>query len=231
VRKPEKAEIVQEIQGKAQKSKIGILTDFTGLKVEDMTRLRRQIQESQGELTVVKNTLLRRAAEGDSPLAPLTPQFTGPNAITLGYDDPVALTKVMMKFAQEKPLLKIKAGVLSGQVLSLKDLEALSKLPAREVLMAQLLGVLQGVPTGLVRVLAGVIRNLMNVLVAYRDQKAESEGGSAAAEAEPEAVAAAEPEAVAAATPEAAPTAEPEAAPAAEAEAAPAAAAEETPKE
>ena len=217
MRKPEKAEIVQEIQGKAQKSKIGILTDFTGLKVEDMTRLRRQIQESQGELTVVKNTLLRRAAEGDSPLAPLTPQFTGPNAITLGYDDPVALTKVLMKFAQEKPLLKIKAGVLSGQVLSLKDLEALSKLPAREVLMAQLLGVLQGVPTGLVTVLAGVIRNLMNVLVAHRDKKAESEGGSAAPEAEPEAVAAAE--AVA--------TAEPEV----EAEETTAAKAEETPAE
>jgi predicted lipid-binding transport protein (Tim44 family) len=84
------------------------------------------------------------------------------------------------------------------------------------------LGVLQGVPTGLVTVLAGVIRNLMNVLSAYRDQKAESEGPdvavataneSAAATAEPEAKATAEPEAEAAAEPEAEPTAEPEAKP------------------
>ena len=172
MRKPGKAEIVQEIQGKAERANIGILTDFTGLKVEDMTRLRRQIQEADGELKVVKNTLLLRAAAGDSPLASLTSQFIGPNALTLAYRDPVALTKVLIKFAQERPQLKIKAGVLAGQVLSFKELEALSKLPAQEVLLAQLLGVLQGVPTALVTVLSGVVRHLLNVLVALKDQKA-----------------------------------------------------------
>ena len=71
------------------KSQIGILTDFKGLKVEDMTRLRRQLQEADAELTVVKNTLLRRAGADDSPLAPLLSHATGPNALTLGYADPV----------------------------------------------------------------------------------------------------------------------------------------------
>jgi large subunit ribosomal protein L10 len=210
VRKQEKAEIVQEIQDKVAKSQIGILTNFKGLKVEDMTRLRRQLQEASGELTVVKNTLLRRAAGADSPINPLMPHFTGPNALTLGYADPVAVTKVLIKFAQEKPLLEIKAGALGGQALSFKDLEALAKLPAREVLLSQLLGVLQGVPTALVSVLAAVIRGLLNVLVAVKDQKAESEPAA------PEAAAEAAPEA------EAAPVAEP-AAEAAPAEAAPAA--------
>jgi large subunit ribosomal protein L10 len=185
VRKQEKAEIVQQIQEKAAKSQIGILADFKGLKVEDMTRLRRQLQEAGGELKVVKNTLLTRAAAGESPMAPLISQFTGPNALTLGYGDPVALTKVLIKFAQERPLLQIKAGVLGGQMLSAKDLEALSKLPAKEVLLAQLLGVLQGVPTALVMVLSGVIRNLLNVLVALRDKKAESEPAGPAAAPEP----------------------------------------------
>jgi large subunit ribosomal protein L10 len=203
VRKQEKAEIVQEIQEKVAKSQIGILSDFKGLKVEDMTRLRRSLQEAGGELKVVKNTLLSRAAAGESPMAPLTSQLTGPNALTLGYGDPVALTKVLIKFAQEKPQLQIKAGVLGGQLLSSKDLEALSKLPAREVLLAQLLGVLQGVPTALVTVLAGVVRNLLNVLVALKDQKAASEPA-------PAAEAAAEPTAEPAAAPEAAPEAEPE---------------------
>jgi len=175
VRKLEKAEIVQEIQEKVAKSQIGILTDFKGLKVEDMTRLRRQLQEASAELRVVKNTLLRRAGADKSPLAALVSHATGPNALTLGYADPVAVTKVLIKFAQEKPQLMIKAGVLGGQALSFKDLEALSKLPSREVLLAQLLGVLQGVPTGLVTVLAGVIRNLLNVLVALKDKKAEAE--------------------------------------------------------
>jgi len=213
----EKDKIVQEIREKVGRSQIGILTDFKGLKVEDMTRLRRQLRESDAELKVVKNTLLRRAAADDSPIGGLLPHFTGPNAITLGYADPVALAKVLTKFAQEKPLLVIKGAVLGGQVLTAKDLEALSKLPAREVLLAQLLGVLQGVPTGLVTVLAGVIRNLMNVLSAYRDKKAEDEGpgavAAAEAEAEAEVEAAAEPQAEPAAEPEAEPKAEPEAEP------------------
>jgi large subunit ribosomal protein L10 len=217
----EKDKIVQEIREKVSRSQIGILTDFKGLKVEEMTRLRRQLQDASAELKVVKNTLLRRAAADDSPLGPLLSKFTGPNALTLGYADPVALAKIMTKFSQEKPQLEIKAAVLSGQLLSVKDLEALSKLPAREVLLAQFLGLLNGVPTALVTVLAGVIRNLLNVLVAYRDQKAESAGPietPAAAEAavEPEAApaveAAAEPEgeAAVAAEPEAEPKPEPE---------------------
>jgi large subunit ribosomal protein L10 len=179
VRKIEKAEIVQAIQEKVARSQIGILTDFKGLKVEDMTRLRRQLQEAGAELRVVKNTLLRRAGADDSPLAPLVSHATGPNALTLGYADPVTVAKVLIKFAHEKPQLMIKAGALGGQALTPKDLEALSKLPAREVLLSQLLGVLQGVPTGLVTVLAGVIRNLLNVLVALKDKKAEAEPAAA----------------------------------------------------
>jgi large subunit ribosomal protein L10 len=211
VRKQEKAEIVQAIQEKGAKSQIGILTDFKGLKVEDMTRLRRQLQESDAELTVVKNTLLRLAGADDSPLAPLISHATGPNALTLGYADPVTVTKVLIKFAHEKPQLVIKAGALGGKALTLKDLEALSKLPAREVLLAQLLGALQSVPQGLVTVLAGVIRNLLNVLVALKDKKAESEPApeAAAEAAAPEAEAAPQVETA----PEAAPaeTAAPEA--------------------
>jgi len=225
VRKLEKAEIVQAIQEKVTRSQIGILTDFKGLKVEDMTRLRRQLQEADAELTVVKNTLLRLAGADDSPLAPLLGHATGPNALTLGYADPVTVTKVLIKFAQDKPLLSIKGGALGGQALSFKDLEALSKLPAREVLLSQLLGLLQGVPTALVTVLAGVIRNLLNVLVALKDKKAEAEPAApevAAAPAETEAAApeaeAAPAETAVAETAAAAPEAEPEPEPAAPAD-------------
>jgi large subunit ribosomal protein L10 len=175
----EKEKIVQEIREKVSRSQISILSDFKGLKVEEMTGLRRQLHEAGAELKVVKNTLLRRAAAADSPIAPLASRFTGPNALTLGYADPVALARIMTKFAQDKPLLEIKGAVLSGEFLTLKDLVALSKLPAREVLLAQLLGVLQGVPTGLVTVLAGVIRALLNVLVAHRDQQPAAEDAAA----------------------------------------------------
>lgn len=173
-----KAEVIQELREKAARAQIGILADFTGLKVGELTQLRRQVKEADGELKVAKNTLLTRAAGGDSLLAPLTDQFVGPNAVVFGYADPVALAKLLVKFAQDKPLLKIKGGVLSGQVLTPKDIESLSKLPSREVLLAQLLGALQAVPTRLVMVLAGVLRGLLNVLVAIKDQKG---GGEAKA--------------------------------------------------
>ncbi len=169
--------IVQEIQEKAAKAQVGILADFSGLSVEAVTQLRRQIKEAGGELKVAKNTLLRRAATPDTVIAPLGELFTGPNALTLGYGDPVAIAKLLVKFAQDKPqFFKLKGGALGGNILSVAEVEALSKLPAREVLLAQLLGVLQGVPTGLVTVLAGVLRNLMNVLTAIKEQK---EGGEA----------------------------------------------------
>ena len=186
MRKLAKAEIVGELQERIGRSHFNILADFTGLKVEEMTRLRRQVREVDGELRVVKNTLLTRASGGDTPMASLSSQFVGPNAVTFGYGDPVALAKVLIKFAQERPQFKLKAGVLSGQVLTAKDVEALSKLPDREVLLAQFLGVLQGVPTALVSVLAGVIRNLLNVLVALKDKKAEAEPAVAAPAAEAE---------------------------------------------
>jgi large subunit ribosomal protein L10 len=225
VRKLEKAEVVQAIQAKVAKSQIGILTDFKGLKVADMTRLRRQLQEADAELTVVKNTLLRRAGADDAHLAPLLSHATGPNALTLGYADPVLVTKVLIKFAQEKPQLVIKGGALGGQALSLKDLEALSKLPAREVLLGQLLGVLQGVPRGLVTVLAGVIRNLLNVLTALKDKKAEAETAAPEVAAAPAKTEVAEAEA-AAPEAEAAPAATAVAETAAEPEPEPAAAAD-----
>jgi len=179
-RRQEKAEIVARLREKVGRAQIGILADFTGLKVGAMTQLRRQLKEAEGELRVTKNTLLKRAAGADSLLSPIAGGLTGPNALALGYADPVALARVLVKFAQERPLLKIKGGVMGGQTLSPQEVEALSKLPAREVLLAQVLGALNAVPTALVTVLAGVIRNLLNVLLALKDQK----GGGEEAPAE-----------------------------------------------
>lgn len=175
-----KAKIVRDIQDKVSNAKIGILADFTGLKVGSMTLLRRQMKEAGGELKVAKNTLLKRAAGESSLIEPIKEDLRGPNALVLGYEDPVSLAKLLVKFAQDIPLLKIKGGILAGQKLTAQEVDALSKLPSREVLLAQLLGLLQSPPQTLVNVLSGVIRNFLNVLVALRDQK---EGGEAPVEA------------------------------------------------
>jgi large subunit ribosomal protein L10 len=185
-----KAKIVEDIRERVSQAQIGILADFTGLKVESMTLLRRQVKEAGGELRVAKNTLLRRAAGDGNLIEPISKELTGPNALVLGYVDPVALAKILIKFAQDKPLLKIKGGVMGGKPLTAKEVDSLSKLPAREVLLGQLLGLLQTPPQALVTVLSGVIRNFLNVLVAIRDQKGEGEAPAAQAEKTEEAPAA-----------------------------------------
>ncbi len=207
-----KAKIVRDMQERVDKAQIGILADFTGLKVESMTLLRRQVKEAGGELKVIKNTLLKRASGERSLIEPLAGDLKGPNALVLGYEDPVTLARLLVKFAQDVPLLKIKGGAFGGQTLTAKEVDALAKLPSREVLLAQLLGVLQAVPQALVTVLAGVLRNFLNVLVALKDQKGGGEEEAPAAEAT--LAAEATPAAEAAAAAEEAPAAD--AAPAAE---------------
>jgi large subunit ribosomal protein L10 len=185
-----KAKIVEDIRERVSQAQIGILADFTGLKVESMTLLRRQVKEAGGELRVAKNTMLRRAAGDGNLIEPISQELKGPNALVLGYEDPVALARILIKFAQDKPMLKIKGGVMSGRPLTVQEVDSLSKLPAREVLLAQLLGLLQSPPQALVTVLSGVIRNFLNVLVAIRDQKGEGEAPVAASDSGQEAPAA-----------------------------------------
>jgi len=199
-----KVSIVQDIQERVGKAQIGILADFSGLKVGPMTQLRRQVKEAGGELKVAKNTLLKRAAGDQSLITPIAGDLKGPNALVLGYEDPVVLAKLLVKFAQDLPLLKIKGGVIGGQTLTAQEVDDFSKLPAREVLLAQLLGLLQAPPQALVNVLAGVIRNFLNVLVAIKDQKGEGEAPAEAAAAPAEEAPAAAPEAAAEEAPAAA---------------------------
>jgi large subunit ribosomal protein L10 len=97
--------------------------------------------------------------------------FVGPCAIALSNADPVSPARVLVKFAEKNPALQIKAGVLDGKVLDIKAIKALADLPSREVLLGNLLAAMQGVPTGLVVALSGVLRNLLGVLTALKDQK------------------------------------------------------------
>jgi large subunit ribosomal protein L10 len=149
---------------------VAILTDYKGLNVAAINDLRRKLREENIEFQVVKNTLLLRAAEG-TDTALMKDQFTGPSAIALSYEDPVAPAKVLTQFAKDNKALEIKAGVMSGKFLDFTDLKALAELPPREVLLGQLVGVLNNVPTSFVRVLAEVPRQMLNVLNAIKDQK------------------------------------------------------------
>lgn len=165
-----KKEIVTQLHEDLKKSKIVIVTDYKGLDVAAVTKLRSQLTKENIDYRVIKNTLLRRASENTSA-AVLYDMFKGPSAVAISYDDPVSPAKILAKFSEENNKLEIKGGVLDGKVLDVNGIKALSSLPSREVLLSQVLSAMNAVPTGIVQVLAAVPRNMMNVLNAIKEKK------------------------------------------------------------
>jgi large subunit ribosomal protein L10 len=165
-----KKKIVEDLKGKFATTKVIIVTDYKGLNVAQMTELRRKLSDAGVEYQVVKNTLLTRASNGtDAEL--LNDVFKGPSGIALSFDDPVAPAKVLTQFAKDNQKLEIKAGVMNGKLMDLDAITALSKLPSREELLAQVLSAMNAVPAGLVRALADIPRRMVNVLTAIKDQR------------------------------------------------------------
>ena len=166
----EKKQIVGQLHKKFTDAAIVILTDYKGLDVTTMNQLRRQLREAQVEYQVVKNSLMVRASE-KTDVALIKDNFKGPSAIAIGYDDPVTPAKVLTEFAKENDKLEIKIGVMDDNVLNLDSIKALSTLPSREQLLAQVLAAINGVPTALVRALNDVPCRLLNVLNALKEKK------------------------------------------------------------
>jgi len=166
----DKKKVVEDLKEKFATTKVVIVTDYKGLNVAQMTELRRNLSEANVEFQVVKNTLLTRASK-DTDAELLADVFKGPSGIALSFDDPVAPAKVLTQFAKDNQKLEIKAGVMNGKRMNLDAITALSKLPSREELLAQVLSTMNAVPAGLVRALADVPRRMANVLNAIKDQK------------------------------------------------------------
>ena len=166
----EKKQIAENLHEKFSRSKVVIATDYKGLNVGAISDLRKKLREFEVEYRVVKNTLLERASK-DTDAALIRDKFKGPTAIALSYKDPVAPAKILVKFAETNKNLIIKAGVLNGKVLDFNSIKALSSLPAREVLLGQLLSAMNGVPASFVRTLCGVPKKFLYVLQAIKNRK------------------------------------------------------------
>ena len=115
----QKEAVVKKFHEKFLAMKMAILTDFRGLNVDAMNELRRQLKAESVEYSVMKNTLLTRAAQ-DTDMALIKDYFVGPCAVALSKKDSIALAKVLVKFTENNEVLKIKAGILDGKVLDEK---------------------------------------------------------------------------------------------------------------
>jgi large subunit ribosomal protein L10 len=166
----QKAAIVAELNESFNRAKFSVVADYCGLTVSDLEKIRRELRETQTEIRIAKNTLLRRAA-ADTSCESLTDDFIGTTAIVYAYDDPVAPAKALAKCAEDFEKFQLRSAVLDGEKITVDDMVALSKLPSRETLLAQFLSTMNGVPTAFVRVLAGVPQTFLYGLQAIKDQK------------------------------------------------------------
>lgn len=170
MKKNEKAETVEALKAAIAAQRGAVVAEYKGLKVLEITALRKKLRAIDAEVRVVKNTLIRRAAEG-TPFGELSAHFTGPTAVAFSHGDPVAMAKVMKEFAAATPKVTLRAGFVEGRVLSAKDVETLASVPSREVLLSRLVGGLASPITRLVQAFSGPPRKLAYVLESIRKQK------------------------------------------------------------
>jgi large subunit ribosomal protein L10 len=166
----QKVKIVESLQGTFSRCSIGILTDYRGLSTAELSDLRQKLREAGVEYKVVKNSLAQFAARNIG-MDELAGSFEGPVAVAFGYGNVTEAARVLSDYIRTtKSILSIKAGFLEDKMLSPREVEALAKLPSREVLIAQVMAGIQSPIYGLVNVLAGPIRGIMGVLQARIQQ-------------------------------------------------------------
>lgn len=150
----EKQAVVAEVSAQVAQAQTIVLAEYRGIEVGDITRLRANARQSGVYLRVLKNTLARRAVQG-TPFEGLAEQMVGPLLYGISADA-VAAAKVVHEFARTNDKLVIKAGAYNGKVMDVAGVNALATVPSKEVLLAQLCGLLQSPVSGLARVLAAV---------------------------------------------------------------------------
>jgi large subunit ribosomal protein L10 len=215
----QKAVAIAEIATNIDQSEAIFAVDYRGITVEQVAELRTKLREADATFKVVKNSLTERAAD-QVGAEPLKAYLAGPTALTFVRGDIAVAAKAVADYAKAIQLLPFKGGMMGGQELEIEQIRSLSRLPSRDVLYGQLVGIVASPVGGLVRSLNGLLGGLAVALgqVSQKKESGEIPAGEAPAEAEAEAPAAPEAEAPEA---EAAPEAEPEAGaePAPEAEA------------
>ena len=150
----EKQAVVAEVSAQVAQAQTIVLAEYRGIEVGDITKLRANARKSGVYVRVLKNTLARRAVQG-TPFEALADKMVGPLLYGISADA-VAAAKVVHEFAKTNDKLVIKAGAYNGKVLNIAGVSALATVPSKEVLLAQLCGLLQSPVASLARVLAAV---------------------------------------------------------------------------
>ena len=154
-----KKQVVSEITGKFQNAKGVVVLNYSGLTVEQVTKLRAQCREAKVDYCVLKNTLARRALD-DLKITGLDELLNGPTAFAFGMEDVVSPAKIISEFIEKSKTeaIKVKAGLMGSEVITAAKVSELAKVPSREVLLSRLVGSLQSSVSSFVRVLDAIAK-------------------------------------------------------------------------
>jgi large subunit ribosomal protein L10 len=177
ITKQRKGELVEDYEDWLKRSQAVILVDYRGVLTKDVYRLRTKLREAKGEFHVTKNTLIARALRQAGLPVPEA-MLEGPTAIGFCFENPPAVAKAMLDFASEVSLMQVKGAVLGNRVIDREGVKALSELPPRPVVMAQVLGTIQAPAGKVAGVLNSAVAQIVRVLQARVDQLKAAEGAA-----------------------------------------------------
>ena len=179
----EKAELGTVLKDKFTKANLAIFVDYKGLSANKADDIRRKLRAHKSEVKVLKNNVARLISKdgslGEGTKAVMD-DLVGPTLVAFSFGDPAAVAKAIAEFAKDNEEFRLKDSLMGQVKISAQDIEALAKLPSREVLLAKMLGTLNAPVTNFVSVLAAVPRSLVNVLSAIERKKSESAGAPSA---------------------------------------------------
>ncbi len=172
---PKKKETVKQLQKEVSDVSIALVLDYRGLTTADMTDIRQELYKNDAKLSVVKNTLMKRAVEG-TELAVLSDILEGPTALAIGSGDQVSPVKIVKDFLKKnKKKNEIRGGFMDGQFLDSNQIDDIANLPSLDELRGKLVGGIASPLTGLVAAVSGPQRSLVNVLDQFAKTKQQSE--------------------------------------------------------
>lgn len=163
-------EQVIELTEKLKKAKAVYFTDYLGLDVSSITKLRKEFFDQEVEFLVAKNTLIKLAAENNK-IAGLEEFLSGPTALAISYDEPVKPARVIKKFAKMHIKPDVKGILFEGEVLEKGRFESIASLPNREELLSHFVGTIQSPLTGLAKILNASMSNMVCVLTSLKNSK------------------------------------------------------------
>lgn len=173
----EKATLVDALHQRLQATSLVVTTEYRGLTVAQINALRRELKTVDARYQVSKNTLTRLALK-DTAFACLEEFLTGPIGLVTSGENPVAAAKILVKYAEQYEHLTITGGVMDGAALPAADVSALARLPSREVLLAQVLGVINAPAAQLLRTIQEPGARMARLIGALERSKKEQEAAA-----------------------------------------------------